>query len=263
MSSTGQAGAGEPFERTLRRHARARAAGLRQGRDFLLRHASEGLHEREVTLPPLPDGPVLQLGALAPVPASMRPTLVADACRAALVGHRLAVQCDEDRLPFRDRSFALVRSALVLHGVNDVPGALALTRRALMDDGWFLGVLLGGFALAAVRRAFIDADLAGGGGIAIRIGPSIDPAEAAGLLQRAGFRDPVVEVETVTARYRNLADVARDARAMGETGWLAARSRRPTTAARWAEAEQAFARQREDDGKVPVSAQLVYLSARR
>lgn len=253
----------EPFDRALRRRARARAAGRCEGHDFLLRHAMAGLLEREAVLPPLPDGPVLQLGALCPVPQTARPLVVADPSREALRGQALAVQCDEDRLPFRDGSFALLRSALVLHGVNDVPGALALARRLLKAEGWLLAVLLGGFALAAVRRAFVDADLAAGGGVAIRVGPSIDPAEAAGLLQRAGFRDPVVEVETVTVRYRRLADFARDARAMGETGWLRARSRRPTTPRRWAEAEAAFARQADEDGKVPVSAQLVYLSARR
>jgi NADH dehydrogenase [ubiquinone] 1 alpha subcomplex assembly factor 5 len=253
----------EPFDRRLRRQARCRSVRLREGHDFLLRHAVGGIAEREAGLPPLPDGPVLHLGALAPVPATMRMTIVADSCRQLLRDHQLAVQCDEDRLPFREQAFALVRSAMVLHGVNDVPGALLLARRLLKPDGWFLGVLLGGFALAEIRRAFVDADIALGGGVGIRVGPSVDPAEAAALLQRAGFRDPVVEVEPVTARYRTLVDFARDARAIGETGWLAARSRRPATKRSWAEAEAAFARQQEADGKVPVSAHLVYLSARR
>ncbi|MFN7175599.1 MAG: methyltransferase domain-containing protein [Thermaurantiacus sp.] len=257
---TGGAG---PFDRRLRRQARCRAVAGREGHDFLLRHALDGICEREAALPPLPDGPVLQTGALVTAPRGLRPLILADPCHAAVKGQMPAVQCDEDCLPFRDAAFALIRSLLVLHGVNDVPGALRLSNRLLKPDGWFLAALLGGFALAEVRRAFVDADLAVGGGVGIRIGPSIDPAEAAGLLQRAGFRDPVVEVEPVTARYRTLADFARDARAMGETGWLEARSRRPTTARRWAEAEAAFAAQREADGRVPVSAQLVYLSARR
>jgi SAM-dependent methyltransferase len=253
-----------PFDRALRRRARCRAVPGLADHDFLLRHVAEELALREAALPPLPDGAILHQGALAPVLPSLRTTMVIDPCRRALLPYRpLAVQCDEDRLPFADASFAFVRSVLVLHGVNDVPGCLVLARRLLRPGGWFLCALLGGFALAHIRRAFVDADLAIGGGVAARIGPSIDPAQASGLLQRAGFIDPVVDVELVTARYRTLADFARDARGMGETGWLRARSRRPTARARWLEAEASFQRQREEDGKVPVSAQLVYLSARR
>ena len=48
-----------------------------------------------------------------------------------------------------------------------------------------------------------------GGGVPARLGPTVDPAEAAGLLQRAGFVEPVAEVETLTLRYRSLADLAR------------------------------------------------------
>ncbi len=262
MTQAGAAGDG-PFDRVLRRRARARAAAMVGRHDFLLRHAAEELAAREAALPPLPEGPVLQLGALAPRLAVRPPDILCDAARAPLGGHRRAVQCDEDRLPFRDDSFALVRSLMVLHGVNDVPGALLLARRVLKPGGWLLAVLVGGLALTAVRRAFVEAELGAGAGVAVRVGPSIDPAEAGGLLQRAGFADPVVEVERVTARYRRLRDFARDARGMGETGWLAARSRRPAAPGAWAAAEARFETLREADGKVPVAADLLYLSARR
>ena len=256
-------GSEAPFDRRLRRQARGRALPHLARHDFLLRHVACELAQREACLPPLPDGPVLHIGALAPVWEDLRPVIVADPCRRALAGRGLAVQCDEDRLPFARGAFALVRSVLVLHGVNDVPGSLRLTREMLKPGGWFLGALLGGVALAEVRRAFVEADLAAGGGVAVRVGPAIDPDAAPALLQRAGFADPVVDVERVTARYRSLADLARDARGMGETGFLAGRSRRPTGRARWAAAEAAFAQAREADGKVPVSAQILYLSARR
>lgn len=254
---------GEPFARRLRRRSRCRAAGLVGGHDFLLRHVARELAEREAGLLPLPEGPILHLGALAPVWPGARPAVVADACRLLLGQREMAVQCEEDRLPFRDEAFALVRSVLVLHGVNDVPGALLLVRRALKPGGRLIGAMLGGEALAEVRRAFVAADLATGGAVAVRVGPSVDPAAVPGLLQRTGFADPVVDVERVTARYRTLADLARDARGMGETGWLAARERRITTRARWAAAERAFAEQREADGRVPVSVHVIYLSARR
>jgi SAM-dependent methyltransferase len=49
------------------------------------------------------------------------------------------VQADEDRLPFADGAFDLVVSVGALDGVNDLPGALLLARRALRPDGLFSG----------------------------------------------------------------------------------------------------------------------------
>jgi SAM-dependent methyltransferase len=46
---------------------------------------------------------------------------------------------DEEALPFADGSFDLVVSALSLHWVNDLPGALIQIRRVLKPDGLFIG----------------------------------------------------------------------------------------------------------------------------
>jgi SAM-dependent methyltransferase len=225
------------------------------GQDFLLRHAAEELRARRAMLGPGPDGPHLAIGG---GDGDVR----MDPARARLGPMGLRVVADEDRLPFADSTFAEVRSLLTLHGVCDLPGALVLVRRVLRPGGRFLAVFPAGTCLQVVREAFFEADLADGGAVAARVGPTVDPAAGAGLLQRAGFVEPVAEVVPVAARYRTLADLARDLRAMGETGWLAARDRRPMTRARWAAAEAAFARQAEADGKVRVAIDLLLLSGR-
>src|SRR4051812_31223804 len=48
-----------------------------------------------------------------------------------------AVAAEEEALPFGDGSLDLVVSALALHFVNDLPGALVQIRRALKPDGLF------------------------------------------------------------------------------------------------------------------------------
>lgn len=246
-----------PFDVALRQRARAR--GRLEHADFLLRHACEELAAREALLPEGPEGPVLTLGAGPFTPAGH---IAADLARERLPGAGLRLTCAEDSLPFGDRTLARVRSVMLLHGVNDLPGALVLARRALVPGGRYLAVFPAGLALPEVRAAFLEADMAGGG-VAARVGPTVDPAQGAGLLQRAGFVDPVAEVVEVRARYASLAALARDARAMGETGWLATRSRVPMTRGRWAAAEAAFARGAGADGKVTVSLELLFLSARR
>jgi len=173
-------------------------------------------------------------------------------------GPRLVAE--EDRLPIGDGRLAAIRSVLMLHGVNDLPGALVLARRALVPGGRFLGLFAAGLALPQLREAMLEADVGTGEGVAARVGPTVDPAQGAQLLARAGFAEPVAEVVPVRARYATLDDLAHDLRAMGETGWLAARSRRPLARAAWACARAAFARQAGPDGKVAVTAELLILS---
>src|SRR5690606_31463537 len=65
------------------------------------------------------------------------------------------VQCDEDRLPFADASFDLIVAAGGLDTVNDLPGALALIRRALVPDGLFLAGFAGAGSLPHLRDALL------------------------------------------------------------------------------------------------------------
>jgi SAM-dependent methyltransferase len=175
---------------------------------------------------------------------------------------RPAVIADEDRLPFADQSLAVLFGVMTLQGVNDLPGALILARRALKPGGHFLAVLPAGASGGELRMALLESDAASGRGVAPRIGPAVDPAQGAALPQRAGFIDPVADLETLHLRYATLADAARDIRAHGESGWLTARTRAMTGRHRWARAEAAFARSAGPDGRVAVRLDLLYLTGR-
>lgn len=247
-----------PFDAAARRRARDRAASLIAGRGELLAHAWHELEARAALLGPVPPGPHLVIGLLHPPPPG---TIRLDPAPRLAARHG-GIAAEEDLLPEALPPLARISALMTLHGVNDLPGALVLARRALRPGGRFLAVFPAGVSLLAVRAAFLEADTLLGRGPSPRVGPTVDPAEAAGLLQRAGFADPVAEVETLRLRYRSLADLARDARAHGETGWLAARARGLMTPRRWAAAEAAFARGAGPDGRIVVEVQLLYLSGR-
>lgn len=169
-----------------------------------------------------------------------------------------AVLADEDRLPFTERAFDLIVSLCVLQTVNDLPGAFVQLRRALRPGGRFLGVLVGGDSLGPLRRALFEAEEALTGGVRARVHPMVDPREAPSLLQRAGFANPVVDVEPLTLRYRDLAGLAADLRAAGETGSLADRAplRRDVATA----AAARFESQAEANGRVAVRVELIWLA---
>ncbi len=168
------------------------------------------------------------------------------------------VQCDEDRLPFADGAFDLVISAGVLDSVNDLPGALLLARRVLRPDGLFLAGFLGAGSLSCLRAAMLQADFAGGGGVAPRIHPQVDVRSAGDLLARAGFALPVSDGETLDARYRGLDGLLADLR-FGAQGGVLAGDRPPLGRMQAAAAHGAFLSAADEDGRVTETFEIVYL----
>lgn len=255
------------FDRALQRHrlARALAAGAE---DFLLAWTIEELCERLTTVKrrfhkivdigtPLPrlahalaagdqQALVFRLAAL-PATLGAAPVL-------ALVG-------DEEVLPFKPESFDLAVSALALHHVNDLPGALVQIRRMLRPDGLFLAAMLGGRSLEELRQALAMAETEITGGVSPRVAPFADVRDMGGLLQRAGFALPVADSEPLTVRYANLFALAADLRAMGATNALALRSQRPAKRRIFLRAAEIYAERFGDpDGRVRATFEIIFLS---
>ena len=215
------------FNRTLHARRRGRAARRFSDFSFLKQIAAEDFVSRLGAINRRFER-VLDLGAH---DGLLRRTLRND----AIVGPRLGsivtadmscafgpdVVVDEERLPFADASFDLVVSALSLHWVNDLPGALIQIRRILKPDGLFIGTVLGGRTLSELRQALLSAEEEVRGGAANRISPFLDVIDGAGLLQRTGFAMPVADNDARTVRYGHPLRLLQDIRGMGETAAFA------------------------------------------
>jgi ubiquinone/menaquinone biosynthesis C-methylase UbiE len=174
---------------------------------------------------------------------------------------RMSLAADEEALPFQDQSFDLVVSALSLHWVNDLPGALVQIRRALAPDGLFLGAMLGGRTLTELRQCMLAAEDEVRGGAAQRVSPFLDVMDGARLLQRAGFAMPVSDAEAITVRYAHPLRLLADLRGMGETAAPADRSAPPLTRAILMRAMDLYQQRFSDpDGKVRATFEVVSLS---
>ena len=164
----------------------------------------------------------LDLHSRAPVFPTLQP--FADSwVRTGFAWDSPSVIADEEFLPFAEGRFDLVTSILSLHAVNDLPGALLQIRRVLKPDGVFVGALFGGETLQELKLAFAAAEAEVSGGASPRVAPFGDVRELGGLLQRAGFALPVADVERTVVRYRDIARLFADLRALGETNVLAGR----------------------------------------
>ncbi len=137
-----------------------------------------------------------------------------------------AVVGDPEWLPFAPDSFDLVVANLSLHLVNDLPGALVQLRTALRPDGLLLASMPALGTLAELRAALTEAESALTGGASPRVAPFAGLPDCAALLQRAGFRLPVVDGDAITLLYADPLALLRELRAAGEANAVALRDRR-------------------------------------
>ncbi len=151
---------------------------------------------------------------------------------ARLISSR-SIICDEDRLPFADRSFDCIILIGMIDTVNDLPGALTLFRRALTPDGVMLAALSGAGSLPTLRAAMAACDPG-----RAHFHPQIDVRAMGDLMLRAGFSQPVVDTDQVEARYSKLHDLVRDLRANGQNNVLIGRQAMRRSQA--AECDRAF-----------------------
>ena len=227
------------FDRALHRRRLARAAAGYAASAFLKRRAADDIVERlEIVRRDFPiavdlgsrDGAFAAALAESDAGAKVGVLFQTDLSEAMLAGrpgqHLVA---DEERLPFAPESLDLVVSSLALHWTNDFVGALIQIREALKADGLFVGAMLGGETLIELRAALMTAELELLGGSGPRVSPFADAYDAAGLMQRAGFALPVVDVDRVTVRYDHILVLMGDLRAMGETNTLIEGAGRPLT----------------------------------
>lgn len=161
--------------------------------------------------------------------------------------------------PHPETGFALITVIGLLDAVNDLPGALIHLRNALAPGGLVIAHFVGGQSLPALRAAMMAAEP---DRPAARIHPLVDPRAAPGLLQRAVWKDPVVDTHTLTVRYPGLDRLVADLRDQG-LGNALAKPAAPLGKAALARARAAFAARAEPDGKVSESFEIITLTGRR
>ncbi|MCX9146191.1 methyltransferase domain-containing protein [Erythrobacter sp. WG] len=161
--------------------------------------------------------------------------------------------------PYPVGDFDLIAVLGLLDAVNDLPGALIHLRAALAPGGLVMAHFIGGQSLPALRAAMLAAEPERP---AARIHPLVDPRAAPSLLQRAGWKDPVVDTHALTVRYASLDRLVADLRDQA-LGNAFARPAAPFGKAALARARTAFAARAASDGKTPETFEIVTLTGRR
>jgi malonyl-CoA O-methyltransferase len=156
------------------------------------------------------------------------------------------------RLPLRPGAVDLAFSCLMLPWVGDLAAALAEVRRALSPRGYFSFATLGPDTLTEVRAAWAEVDAAP------HVHRFLDLHDVGDALVRAGFADPVMDVDRFRLTYRSTRALIDELRAVGGGNALVSRRAGLTGRRRFAAFESAFERLREADGRLPVTVEVVY-----
>lgn len=169
---------------------------------------------------------------------------------------------DEEFIPIAKGSVDLGISIGSMHWINDLPGVLVQMAQALISGGLLLVMLPGGQTLMELRQSFEKAEMEIYGGISPRISPFIDAREAAGLLQRAGLTDPVVDSEILTIQYDHPFKLLRELRNMGEVNALIHSKKTFTGCSLMMLMADIYMREHMNEfGRIPATIELVTLTA--
>ena len=165
------------------------------------------------------------------------------------------VAADAARLPLQDASADMVFSSLMLQWCNDPDRVLRECRRVLRPGGVLHFSTLGPDTLIELRKSWQAADPAHA-----HVSRFIDMHDLGDALGRAGFAEPVLDVERYTLTYDDARELMRDLKAIGAHNATAGRARGLTgkqTLARMLAAYEGFRR----DGKLPATYEVVFAQA--
>ncbi len=162
---------------------------------------------------------------------------------------RDTVCADAHRLPFADASVDMVFANLLLPGSLAPEQLFAEVRRVLKHPGLFLFSSLGPDTLREIRKAWQTVDQHD------HVHQFADMHNVGDALVKAGFADPVLDVEMLTINYRDIDKLVNDLRAVAGTNRWPTRSPGLTSPRRWQRFTEAL--QRDSDNRFSVSFEVV------
>lgn len=162
---------------------------------------------------------------------------------------------DAAALPLRDASTDMVFSSLLLQWCNEPDRVLRECRRVLRPGGVLHLATLGPDTLIELRQAWQVADPGH-----VHVSRFLDMHDVGDALVRAGFAEPVLDVERYTLTYDDARDLMRDLKAIGAHNATAGRARGLTGKGALARMLAAYETSRRD-GKLPATYEVVFAQA--
>ena len=170
-------------------------------------------------------------------------------------GKRASFVCAEaSQLPIADASCDLIYASLVLQWCEDLDATLLEWRRLLRPHGLLLFSTLGPDTLKELRAAWSSVD-----GY-VHVNRFLDMHDIGDALIRAGFVEPVMDVEHITLTYEHATGLMHDLKSIGAHNVTAGRRRGLMGRGRLQAFSAAYEKFREA-GRLPATYEVVYGTA--
>jgi malonyl-CoA O-methyltransferase len=165
------------------------------------------------------------------------------------------VRADAYALPFRDRSFDLVFSSLMLQWCDDLDAVFSEIGRVLNPGGLLLFSTFGPGTLGELREAWAASDAPGN-----HVNHFFDPHALGSALMQAGFAEPVLDVDRIVMSYTDTLSLMRELKAIGAHNVTRGRPRGLTGRRRLAAMTRAYESQRRD-GLLPATYEVIHATS--
>lgn len=183
------------------------------------------------------------------------PGMLREAGRRSRIFRRFERVCgDAYRLPLAEASFGLVFSNLLLQWCDAPDEVLAEIRRVLRPGGFFSFSTLGPDTLRELREAWRAVDAAS------HVNSFLDMHDVGDALTRAGFAEPVLDVERFTLSYPDVLALTRDLKTIGAHNVTTGRNRGLTGRGKWRTMTDLYETFRRD-GRLPATYEVIYGAA--
>tara|TARA_B100000575_G_scaffold75102_1_gene58608 strand:- start:7572 stop:8435 length:864 start_codon:yes stop_codon:yes gene_type:complete len=127
---------------------------------------------------------------------------------------------DEENLPFKENSFDLILSDLMLHASNNLKTSLEKIHALLKPDGLMLCSMFGSDTLRELKGCLLRAEEQFEEKVYPRINPFADIKTAGDILQSSGFKLCVVDDTTIKITSKDVYQLIKLIRSMGENNYI-------------------------------------------
>ena len=131
----------------------------------------------------------------------------------------------EDNLPFKSNSFSGIISCLYIDNSSNSIDFFTQVFNILSENGFLIISLFGSNTLDSIKKSFIKIEEKKYNGASLRFHPLFELQTIGDQLKKIGFKNVIVETETISIKYKTIFKLMHDLRGMGLTNSLKNRSK--------------------------------------
>jgi malonyl-CoA O-methyltransferase len=159
---------------------------------------------------------------------------------------------DAEKLPFGNQVADIIFSNLMLHWVGNTERVVKELQRVLKQDGLLLFTTLGPDTLFELRESWGACDNG------VHVHPFIDMHHVGDFLLKAGFADPVIDMEFITITYNDIKQIFIDLKNLGTHNIARERRKGLTGKAKFNQFMSAYEKFRNAEGLIPMTYEVIY-----